>query len=77
MANLKSADSIVVCVDNNIKVRVYGNAAIVTGLGIRAGTSKGVSFKDRQILWTDTFIKKDGRWQCVASQGTLVAAQQK
>ncbi|MCI0696842.1 hypothetical protein L0337_33160 [candidate division KSB1 bacterium] len=36
-----------------------------------------IQFKDRQVLWTDIFIKKDGRWQCVASQGTLVAAQQK
>jgi len=64
-------------VDDKIKVRVYGDAAVVTGHGVRAGTYNGVPFKDRQVFWTDTFIKKDGRWQCVASQGTLVAAQQK
>jgi len=77
LANLKGADSTVNCVDNNIKVRVYGDAAVVTGLGTRSGTYKGVAFKDRQFLWTDTFIRRDGRWQCVASQGTVVAAQQK
>ena len=77
LANLKSADSVTSCVDTNFKVRIYGDAAVVTGLASRSGTYKGVVFKDRQFLWTDTFVRKDGRWQCVASQGTLVAAQQK
>lgn len=65
------------CVDSNMKARVYGDAAVVTGLATRSGTVKGAAFKDRQFLWTDTFIRKDGRWQCVASQSTLIAAQQK
>lgn len=77
LANLKGADSTASCVDSNLKVRIYGDAAVVTGLGTRSGTYKGVAFKDRQSLWTDTFIRKDGRWQCVATQGTLIAAQQK
>ena len=64
-------------VDTNVKVRVYGDAAVVTGLGTRGGTNKGVAFKDRQFLWTDTFVRRDGRWQCVASQATVIAAQQK
>ena len=61
------------CVDNDVKVRVYGDAAVVTGRASRAGTEKGSAFKDREFLWTDTFIKKDGRWQCVASQSTSIA----
>ena len=65
------------CVDGNVKVRIYGEAAVVTGLGTRGGTYKGVPFKDRQFLWTDTFVRREGRWQCVASQATVVAAQQK
>ncbi len=69
--------SIDMCVDNNVKVRIYGDAAVVTGLGTRGGTNKGVAFKDRQFLWTDTFVRRNGRWQCVASQSTLVAGQQK
>jgi ketosteroid isomerase-like protein len=77
LANLKSADPLSSCVNTNFKVRVYGDAAVVTGLSTQSGTSKGVAFKDRQVLWTDTFIRKDGRWQCVAGQSTLVAAQQK
>jgi hypothetical protein len=69
--------SVTTCTDRNVKARVYGNAAVVTGLGTRSGTYKGSGFADQQFLWTDTFTMKDGRWQCVASQGTSIAAQQK
>jgi ketosteroid isomerase-like protein len=76
LANLKGSDSITNCVDTKFKVRIYGDAAVVTGLATRSGTYKGIAFKDRQTFWTDTFIRKDGRWQCVATQGTLVQSQQ-
>ena len=69
--------TVTVCSDSFVNVRVYGDAAVVTGLGTRTGSYKGVPYTGRQSVWTDTFIKKDGRWQCVASQATLVAAQQK
>jgi len=65
------------CALSNIKVRIYGDAAVVTGMSTVSGTRKGVAFKDRQNLWTDTFIRRNGRWQCVASQSTLIGAQQK
>ena len=63
------------CVDTNFKVRVYGDAAVVTALATRSGRYKGVAFKDRRALYTDTFVRRDGRWQCVASQSTFVPAQ--
>jgi ketosteroid isomerase-like protein len=69
--------TVTACVDTDVKVRVYNDAAVATGLGTRSGTNKGVAFKDWKFFWTDTFIKKDGRWQCVASQGTPIAAPQK
>ena len=69
--------SITACVDTDMKVRVYGDTAVVTGLGVRSGTYQGAPFSDRRFLWTDIFVRRDGRWQCVASQGTVVAAQQK
>ena len=78
LADLNDKTSVVTsCVDSNVKVRIYGEVAVVTGLGARAGAYKDVPFKDRQFLWTDTFVRMEGRWQCVASQGTVVAAQQK
>ena len=65
------------CANSNMKPRVFGDAAVVTGTVTSSGTRKGVAFKGRQVLFTDTFVRRDGRWQCVASQGTLVASQQK
>ena len=65
------------CVNSNMKVRVFGDAAVVTGTVTSNGTNKGAAFKGRQVLFTDTYVRRDGRWQCVASQGTLVASQQK
>ena len=76
LASLKT-ETVTDCVDSNVKVRVYGDTAVVTGLGKRSGASKSGAYKDREMLWTDVFVKKDGRWQCVASQATVVAAQQK
>jgi ketosteroid isomerase-like protein len=50
-----------------MQLRTYGDAAVVTG----GGEVKG-QYKDRDLSgtqrWTDTFIKLQGRWQCVASQ---------
>ena len=61
---------------NNIKVRVYGDMAVVTGRHIMKGLfqSKGYS---SPYLWTDTFIRRDGRWQCVASHESKAIPQGK
>ena len=53
-------------VQDDVKVRVYGDAAVVTGRTTVKGQYKGKEFTSR-YRWTDTFIKRDGRWQCVAS----------
>jgi len=55
----------------DVKVTVFGDAAIATG-GFKAkGTDpKGNPFEIHE-RWTDTWVKmKDGKWQCVATQGT-------
>lgn len=77
LAALKTPDPAASCSLKNVQARVYGDAAVVTGLSVRAGTYSGVPYKDRQIMWTDTFVRRDGRWQCVASHGTLISTQQK
>ena len=65
------------CVNSNMKVRIYGDAAVVTGVVTRDGAFEKVPYKNRQTLFTDTFVRRNGQWQCVASQGTLAAAKQK
>jgi ketosteroid isomerase-like protein len=52
-----------------MNVRVYGDTAVVTGRGIYKGKYKGVDFSSDE-RWIDVFVKKNGRWQFVASQST-------
>ena len=55
-----------------MKVRVFGDSAIVTGSDTEKSTLKGKDVIDK-YLWTDVFVKRAGRWQAVASQSTKVA----
>ncbi len=49
-----------------VKVRVYGDAAVVIGLIDEKSTLRGVDTSGRR-RFTDVFVKRDGRWQAVAS----------
>jgi ketosteroid isomerase-like protein len=56
----------------DMNIRVDGNMAVVTGIFRTKGKDeKGVAY-DRRARYTDTWIKRDGRWQAWASQGTLI-----
>ena len=53
-------------------VRVDGNTAIVTRVNrIRGRDEQGKPF-DRRVRFTGTYVKRDGRWQVWAFQGTLI-----
>jgi ketosteroid isomerase-like protein len=58
---------------DGLKVHVYKDFAVVTGLNDFSATYKGqdASCKCR---FTDVFVKRDGRWQVLATQSTKVAA---
>lgn len=53
----------------NVKVRVYGHAAVVTGK-ISLKGNWGETDVSGDYAFTDTFIKRDGKWQQVAGQVT-------
>jgi ketosteroid isomerase-like protein len=57
----------------NMEVRVYGNVAVVTGRntihGVWEDIVRDVSGPYR---FTDVFVKRAGRWLCVASQSSRV-----
>lgn len=56
----------------NVQVTVFGDTAIATGGFKGTGTEAGKPF-DEHVRWTDTWVKMpDGKWQCVASQGSPV-----
>lgn len=54
---------------DNIKVRVFGDSAVVTYHQSEKSQFQG---KDNsgETLWTDIFVKRDGRWQIVAEHGS-------
>lgn len=54
-----------VCKNENMKVRVYGNAAVVRGIVTYKDSTSGGEYQ-----FTDTYIKHNGRWQCVANHET-------
>jgi ketosteroid isomerase-like protein len=56
---------------DDIRVRLYGDAAVVTGRFVAEGHSGGDPFSVR-VRWTDTFVRRGGRWLCVASQSTTI-----
>lgn len=58
-------------VQSDLKVHVYGDVAVVTGLNTIKATFKGADVSGAYRV-TDVFVKRDGRWQVVASQGAKV-----
>lgn len=56
---------------SDVKVRVYGDTAVVTYLGDEKSTYKGqdVSGQSRS---TDVFIRRGGKWQQVSGQSTSI-----
>jgi uncharacterized protein DUF4440 len=56
-----------VCDEDKMKVRDYGDAAIVVG----RATVKSAQFNG-QFIFTDTYIRRNGHWQVVASQSTEI-----
>jgi ketosteroid isomerase-like protein len=61
-------------VNEQMNVQVYGNAAVVVGIFRIKGIEKGKPYVHRE-RFTDTWIRKDQGWQCVASQATLITAK--
>ncbi len=57
---------------SGLDVKMQGDTAVVTGLTHNKGKDeKGVAF-DRRIRFTDVWVKRDGRWVVLSSQGTDV-----
>lgn len=66
IASLKT-DKTTQCDEDMMQVRVYGDTAIVVG----RATVKSATFNG-QFTFTDTYLRRDGHWQVVASQSTEI-----
>ena len=57
---------------SEVTARIDGNTAVVTGVNrVRGRDEQGRPF-DRRSRFTGTYIKRDGRWQVWAAQGTPI-----
>lgn len=75
LADLKSGDNKLDSITlGDMKVRVFGDTAVVAGSDDEKSSYKGKDTSGH-YTWTDVFVKRQGRWQAAASQGTLVAKQ--
>jgi ketosteroid isomerase-like protein len=51
----------------DMKVRVFGDTAVVTGTDDEVTVEGGKKSSDHYV-WTDVFVKRNGKWLAVASQ---------
>ena len=58
-------------VPDELKVRVYGNAAVITGRAEFKSESHGQA-ATMQLRFTDTYVRQNGRWQMVAWESTRI-----
>ena len=56
---------------DSLKVRFYGDTAIVNGLGTAKVHEKEEDLSG-QYSWTDAFVKQNGQWKAVAAHITMV-----
>jgi len=56
---------------DSLAVRIYGDVAVLRGIADNTGTFRGMSFGGR-IRYTRVFVRRDGRWQAVAMQQTML-----
>ena len=65
----KDRDTYKSAVNEKLAVHTYGpNVAVVVGTAHEKGTGKDGQPFDRKFRYTDTWVERNGRWQCVASQ---------
>jgi ketosteroid isomerase-like protein len=53
----------------DLRIRVYGDSAVVTAMTRTKGKFKGQAFSTQERA-TDVFLRRAGRWQCVLTHLT-------
>ncbi len=59
--------------NDSMKVHVYGaDVATVCGTSTETGKDKDGKEFSRSYAWVDTWMQRNGKWECIASGGTPV-----
>jgi ketosteroid isomerase-like protein len=62
--------------NTGVSVRAFGdNVAVATGTAKEIGKDKDGKAFNRTFAWTDTWMLRNGKWQCIGSQTMLVSAK--
>ena len=59
----------------DLRVRIYGATAVITGMWVSVDRRAGREFAERRNRYLLVYVRRAGRWQIVAEQRTGVAAQ--
>jgi len=60
---------------SDVKVRIYGNTAVVTGIVKFIGEQAGVNYTGNQYRFTRVFVRQGGIWKHVLLQNTRITQQ--
>jgi len=73
MADFKSRKGVTTSAElSDLNARKEGDTVVVTGINrVKGKDGEGKAF-DRRVAFTDVWIKRDSRWQVLATQGTDV-----
>ena len=72
MAELASPDyELQSLVNEDIRVRLFGDVAVATARGTAKGRYKGQDASG-QFRYTRIWVKREGQWQAVAAQATMI-----
>ena len=73
MELLKDGSFKIMSIDNDeVMVRVYGDAAVVTGRSTTKRAGQGGEVMTRQVRFTRVYAKGKDRWQVVSAHNTLI-----
>jgi ketosteroid isomerase-like protein len=65
----QAADAVISAVSTDLEVLFYGSTAVVTGVDTISGQNKGQPYTAKW-LYTDVWVKRAGRWQCVRTHAS-------
>jgi Domain of unknown function (DUF4440) len=74
IAKLKGdTDTYTSSVNDSMEVNVYGtNVAVVCGKSTEKGKDKDGKEFTRSYSWVDTWMQRNGKWECIAGSGALL-----
>lgn len=70
---VSGSDTVTEARNEELRTHTFGNTIVVTGWLVLRGHGGGKPF-DRRFRFTDTWVKRNGRWQIVAAQDYLLPA---